>query len=399
MNVCIISSYPPPPTGVATYTSKLCSALAGLGVKITVLSNTESSSRSKVRVVRAWRENSVTYPLRVLGYVASGGFDIIHIQHEYWLYGRGFRSVMFPLLLLLLRLLKRPFVVTMHCVIPRMELSKDFFKRHRLGENMTVIKRLYVVLYNKLVCLFASKVFVHLNIARDVLINDYAFNPKKVATIPHGADFVGRRTDQEKAKKKLGLDGKYVLLIFGEIRRGKGIEYAINSMQGVLKETLPCILVVAGMHDPQISPESAGYLEELTTLTRDLRLESHIKFRTNLSDREVMLYFSATDVAIFPYIEDEIIAASGPMLTALGYGKPVTATKLRRFSDYLKDEENALIVPPADSSSLAEAVISLLRNGESRDKFSEFSRGLTKSLCWKEVAGKTVAMYNKLINK
>ena len=391
MKVCFISSYPPPTIGIATYTAELCSALVKQGVKITVLSNTGTPDNHKIRVMKAWSEKNFMYPLRLFKQVASGNFDIIHIQHEYWLYGRGMRSLAFLLLLALLKFTMKPIIITMHCIVPYTKLTREFFRKHGLGVKTVFIKRLYVLLYNKLICLFASKIIVHSTIARNVLINDYSFKRGKVTVIYHGTCSKIYRSGTKTGKSSP------ILLIFGEIRRGKGIEYAINAMPYILGKFPSCTLIVAGIYDPNMSPESKGYLSELKELVKNLDLENNVKFRVNISDEEVQTLFEETDLAIFPYIEDEIIAASGPLLTAIGYGKPIIATSVRRFRDYIENGINAIIVPPADSLSLAKAILLLLNNSVLKEKLSKSSSELANLFDWSKIARKTLALYSELI--
>jgi len=397
MKICVISSYPPPPTGIATYTFKLYSALADHGVKVTVLSNKGNPRKGTVTVIRAWNENDMMYPLKLLRHVMSNDYDVIHVQHEYWLYGRGVHSVKFLILLLLLKFLRRPLVVTMHCVIPLEELTPEFFAKHGLG-RLAFIKKLYVIMYNKIIHLLASKVIVHSHIARSLLINEYKFCSRKTIVIPHGADLVKCETKRVSRGKKLELRDGHMLLVFGQIRRGKGIECAINAMKRIINEIPSCFLIVAGMYNAQISPESKGYLDELKTLVRKLELDDYVKFKINISEEEVENAFSTADLAIFPYVEDEIVAASGPVLTALGFGKPIIATKLRRFMDYL-DGKNAILVKPGDPNELASAVISVLRSQELKNRLSSSALRTAKSLRWKEIASKTLALYKELLNQ
>lgn len=397
MKACVISSYPPPPTGIATYTSRLCHALVALGIDVTVLSNTCSDTEDPAIVTKAWNENTWTYPLSIFGRVNSDTFDIIHVQHEYWLYGRGFRSLTFLILLALLRLTGKPIVVTVHEIVPFGELTKEFFRKHGLGERGTGLKRLYFTMYNKIVDLLTSKTLVHSRIAGSVLINDYFFRPERVSVVPHGVNPVNLELDREDERGRLGLEGKRALLVFGGIRRGKGIEYAIAAMTRVMEKHPSSTLIVAGMHDAKVSPESVGYLDELKALVERLGMGEHVKFTINLPENNVGYYFRNATMAILPYDEDEIIAASGPGSLALGFGLPIIATSLRRFSGYLIPGRTALIVPPSDSDALAEAIIRLLQDDKLRKRLSMASKRLAEELSWGKVAQKTRAVYDELV--
>jgi glycosyltransferase involved in cell wall biosynthesis len=393
LSIGIISSYPPPPTGIATYTRKLCESLAEEGVNVIVLSNTVHFENGKIKVVKAWDKDPL-YSFRLFKKLSFVRPNVIHIQHEYWLYGRGIFSASFLLLLLLLKALMKPIVITVHCVIPRRELTKTFFEKHRLGRKMNLVKKLYFTFYNMMMNMFASKIIVHSAVAKKILIDDYSFNPRKLKVIPHGADPINQHEEN-----LLNQDKAHKLLVFGEIRRGKGIEYAIRAVQRLITNNVSCELVIAGMYDTNISPESIGYLEELEELIMNLKLDDYVKFKLNVSEGDVGKLFTEAEVAIFPYVEDEIIAASGPLLTAMSFGKPIVATRLRRFVGYLVNGENSLIVEPGNPNELADAIISILHNDKLRVKISESALKYAREISWRNIAKHTLSVYEGLIKK
>jgi glycosyltransferase involved in cell wall biosynthesis len=399
----MVTSYPPSLNGIANYSAKLCKAMVNVNknLQILVLSDAQQNitSNDKIKVIKVWRRNSLLCPLTIFRGILKWKTNVIWLQHDYWLYGRNIYSIAFPTLLLMIRLINRPVVVTMHSVIPRKELTKTFFKKHRIGGLVLVVfYRWFVWLYTKLIDLLSSAVIVHQEIAKNVLISDYGFNVKKTVVIPHGVERFddNRSLDQEEAKKRLGFSNKYVLLLFGQIRRGKGIEYAIKAMQKILTAHSSSVLLIAGLYDPCLSPESTGYLEELFTLSESMRLNDAVVFVKNLPEENVATYFAAADICLLPYTEDEILAASGPLSMAMSFAKPIVATRVRRFTELLRDKENALLVPPANPESLAEAIITLLERPELRSKFSYSLRATIEKLSWERVANQALAIINRI---
>jgi glycosyltransferase involved in cell wall biosynthesis len=246
-----------------------------------------------------------------------------------------------------------------------------------------------------LINLLAYKIIVHSIIAKETLINDYSFDHKKLEVIPHGTNPLDKLEESTLSRSEARK-----LLVFGEIRRGKGIEYAIQAIHKlVTNNNIICELIIAGMYDARMSPESAGYLEELKKLVADLRLNNYVKFKLNIPEEDVGKLFSEADVVILPYVEDEIIAASGPLLTAMGFGKPIVATKLRRFAGYLLNGENSLIVEPANPDELAKAVILILRDDRLRRKLSESAHKYAREFSWEKIAKRTLSVYKELIKE
>jgi glycosyltransferase involved in cell wall biosynthesis len=90
MKVLMVSIYPPTRCGVAYYTYYLVKYLRKEGCNITLLTDKE------------WKRNDLLLPLKV--FVKSLDHDIVHIQHEFLLYGHPYTIILIILSLILLRI-------------------------------------------------------------------------------------------------------------------------------------------------------------------------------------------------------------------------------------------------------------------------------------------------------
>src|SRR3989304_4161881 len=142
MKIAMVSIYPPPNSkhsrlgGVASYTHNLVNSLPKNSVETTVFSNKLPDIESDyvengITIKRCWNKG-VMYPFQVFLNVLNSKADVIHIQHEFFLYGNGISAGFFPLMLLLLRLLNKPIIVTIHGVIPLSELNEKFIEENQL---------------------------------------------------------------------------------------------------------------------------------------------------------------------------------------------------------------------------------------------------------------------------
>ena len=400
MRVGIISSYPPAKDGVSHYCVELSQAMVSVCSKllILVLSNeNHTCQKNRLKVKKVWSENSIFHPFRVFRVVASWKPEVIHVQHEYSLYGRGIYSITFPLLLLFLHFLNRPIIITMHHAIPREELTSVFFYGHDYGRYFATIKALYVTMYTKLIGLLSSKIIVHLKAAKNILVEDYGFKKNNVLVIPHALYVYSGNfsLNETRAKEYLNVQNKKILLFFGEIRRGKGLEYAIKAMPKISAKNPQSLFLIAG----RVSPENRSYLQELIALSGSLKLKGKVVYRAEfIADDHVPYYFAAADIILLPYTKDEIILASGPLSTAVAFSKPIVATRIRSFAD-LKDGENALLVPPADSDNLANAVNTLLNDNELGHTLSEGTKSIAQGRTWEDIALKTLTLYKQVCDK
>ena len=402
----MVSSFPPSLDGIASYTFGLVMGLAMRGHvwEILVLSDSTVPEErrgllgdSHVEVIKAWSSTSIITSFRLWLRILNARPDIVHVQYEYSLYGRGMLSLILPLTLLLIKLSRIPMLLTFHTVVPLHRLDRGFFERHGLGKRLVLLKRLFIINLTKLLGIVSNVIVVHVSSAREILARDYGFNRASIHVIPHGLKApVNEPVTAQEAKRLTDLLDKVVILCFGFVRGGKGIEHAINAMATVAKLHPNAILAVVG-GIPAASPENIRYLGQLKDLVKGLSLQDNVRFVNRyLSEEEVWQYFSAADIVIFPYVDEEIVGASGPLSTSIFFGKPIVATRISRFTDELTDRTNALLVDPNDAASLAGALSTLMGSDDLRLKLSHELQELARERDWRSVAGKTLALYQLL---
>lgn len=258
MKVCMISTAPPRPCGIANYSVKLGKALSKQGkCRLVVLADDYDASVGNafvssegLEIIRVWTRNSLLYPFQIFRALVHEKPDVIHIQHEYLLFGSPHVSGVFPALLLLLQLLRRPIVVTMHAVIPRTSLSTGFFTKYGLGGRLVSLEKFATFAVTVLLGAFASKVVVHLKSAKKTLTECYKFPQEKVTVIHHGVDNFETDLKPSDAKKKLDLGGSRMVLFFGFIRPSKGIEHLLEAMPTIENQYPDVALMIVGGYHP-----------------------------------------------------------------------------------------------------------------------------------------------------
>jgi len=403
LKIGLISSFPPAKCGIANYSAKLVKALNDIIDLRNVFVFAEVTGYqmeigNPVNVVRAWRRNSPQCFLSIFGHVMSKRVDIVHIQHEYLLYGGPYTSGFFPVLPLLLRLFGKKVVITMHSIVPKCFLIWSFFEKYSASRKLVALKRFLTIAVTRLSGIFSSRVIVHTEEAKNTLIKDYKITAEKIQVIPHGIDLHNFRYNRKDAKKRLGLDGVNVLLFFGFIHPRKGVENALKSLPKILKEYPNTRLIVAGACHRYLNLNRKTYLSYIERLSESLQLEHSVEFTKRfVPNDDLPLYFAAADICILPYTEEGIIGASGAFSMAASYGKPVVASKTYRFSDVV-DGENGLLVPCGNADALAEAVIGLLSDLPLQKKISQKLGRLARRNCWKNVSRRTLALYLELLN-
>jgi len=197
MNVAVVSIYPPPNSihsrhgGVASYTHNLVNSMSKHSAKILVFSDKSQGVKSYyadngIIIKRCWNKGMI-YPFQIFFNVLNSKIDVIHIQHEFFLYGNGISAGLFPLLQMLLRLLNKPIIVTIHGVIPLSRLNKEFIEENKLNGTPVMLRAgLYSLV--KLIVRLSTCTIVHENNLKEILTSEYKCDPSKIHVIPHGID-------------------------------------------------------------------------------------------------------------------------------------------------------------------------------------------------------------------
>ena len=383
------------------YASKLVTGL-GNYLKIVVISNKNGQDEfaldARLRIIRSWNRASPLYIFEILKAVAEESPNIVHIQHEYLAYGPRKYSILFPVLLLLLRLLRKPIVLTMHSVVRRNKLTDDFFFVHQTGRRFATIKKAIMIVFTKTIVNLSDAAIVHNDYMRKALVQDYGIGQDNTVVIPHGVDSHLTGKNVFEAKKELGLSQKHVLLFFGFVIPGKGLEVLIKSFSEVSQKISNMILVIAGQYHPRLSREFPRYLGTIEKLIRDLKLGDRVIFENRfISNQRLQLYISAADIVAFPYTDDSILGASGALATCASQGKVVIVTRIPRFVSELKNDVNAIIVEPNNESQLVEAILRASGDSRLREKLQRNLRTYALEKSWDAISLSTFELYSKIL--
>lgn len=184
-------------------------------------------------------------------------------------------------------------------------------------------------------------------------------------------------------------DGKTVFLVFGIVKRYKGIDILIDAvklMPAEIRRT--CRFVIAGA----LAIDGA----ELERQAADGGVADLFDFRfRHVKDEEIDDLFNASDVLLFPYRE---IQASGAFMMSLQYGRAIIASDVGIFADMIRPEESGLLVPPSDPAALAAALTRLATDPSARQAMGEGARRLALSIpSWEDIGARTASLYAGLI--
>lgn len=149
------------------------------------------------------------------------------------------------------------------------------------------------------------------------------------------------------------------LLYVGRIDERKGIDTAVEALAHLPGEAR---LTVLGSGDDR-------FMAQLRQMTARLELEERVDFRV-VPREELPAAYAAADALLFPARWDEPWGLVP--LEAMATGTPVVATGTGGSGEYLRDQENALVVGrDANAADLAAAVRALAREPELRERLRQ----------------------------
>jgi glycosyltransferase involved in cell wall biosynthesis len=154
---------------------------------------------------------------------------------------------------------------------------------------------------------------------------------------------------REKAREQLKLSSDDpVLLFFGFVRHYKGLRYLIDAMPKI-RSQLPAKLLIVG----EFWEDERPYREQI----RKLGLQDAVQIVNDyISNDQLSKYFCAADAVVMPYLE---ATQSGVAQLAIGFERPMIATTVGGMPEVIRNGENGLVAPPANSDALAEVIIKL----------------------------------------
>jgi glycosyltransferase involved in cell wall biosynthesis len=305
-------------------------------------------------------EAEVDSYVRAADFLNLAHVDVLCLQHEFGIFGGAAGSH----LIALLRRARKPLVTTLHTV-----LSAPSAIQRRVFDQVLAFSTRLVVMTQK---------------GADILKDIYGVADEKIAVIPHGIPdlpFV----DPNFYKDQFDATGRPVLLTFGLLSPGKGIEYAIDALPEIVQEFPNVLYIVLGATHPNLLREQGEtYRLSLERRVRELGVEGNVAFINRyVTNEELWEFIGAADIYLTPYLNEAQIT-SGTLSYCFGAGKAVISTPYWHAQELLADGRGVL-VPFRDSHAIAEAVKGLLRDESARHAMRKSAYLLGREMVWQQV--------------
>lgn len=293
-------------------------------------------------------------------------FDTVSIQHEFGIWGRrdGIEVLDFT------SRLSVPTAVTFHTV-----LEEPTPNQRSITEGL---------------CHLTERIVVMSRTASTRLAHRYGVDPDRISIIPHGAD-------PRLGGPSLAKGDRPLILTWGLIGPGKGLEWSIRSLTEIADmRPLPRYLIAGATH-PYVKQESGeAYRTSLVELTQSLGLGSMVEFDDRYLDRRSLARLvRSADVVVIPYESAEQVT-SGVLVEAIAASKPVVATRFPHAVELLSDGAG-VVVPFNEPPVLGAKLREIISDRPTRDHMTSRTRLLAADWYWPAIGERFVGMMADIV--
>ena len=367
LRVAFVGTFPPTQCGVATFTESMVRSIreasAVQPVVIRLIQPREPTGGA-ARATVDWIGGDAASFHRVRDTVED--VDLVVVQHEYGIYGGPDGDEVLELL----RTTTTPSIAVLHTVLA----DPTPHQRAVLEEVIEL-----------------ADVTVTQTEAARLRLGTYAISdPERVIVIPHGA-WTEPGTTEERHP------GKPLVLSWGLVGPGKGLEHGIAAMARLGDLTPTPIYLIAGETHPKVrAAQGERYREMLQRSAVELGIAERVVFDgTYRAVSSLAALIGRVDIVLLPYDSRDQVT-SGVLVEALAAGKPVVATTFPHAVEALASGAG-LLVGHGDEQAMADALRRILTQPDLAEAMRREATRVGAGLRWPVVAERYLEVINDLL--
>lgn len=356
-SIALLSTYPPTQCGLATFTQALHAELVrtvdSVGV-VRVLDRplTGGDPQDAPEVVDHLVNGSPTSGAAARH--TLDGYGTVIVQHEYGIYGGPDGADVVELV----EALTAPVIVVLHTVLAAPS-----------ARQREILVRLAAA---------ADVVVAMTATGRRRLREVYDVPADRVRVIPHGA------IDHRSAPRRRPLGRRPLVLTWGLLGPGKGIEWAIDAMPG-LRDLRPRYLVAGETHPKVLERDGEAYRTCLAERIAARGVADLVEVDPSyLGLRELANLIECADVVLLPYDSPDQVT-SGVLIEAVAAGRPVVSTAFPHAIELLAGGAG-LVVPRQDPDAIGAALRRVLSEPGLSTRMAAQAASEAPELVWAAVA-------------
>jgi glycosyltransferase involved in cell wall biosynthesis len=365
--IAFVGNYLPRECGIATFTTDLATAFAAayphVNAMVLPMNDRVEGYEYPPEVRFEIPDRDLDAYRRAADFLNISNVDMVSLQHEFGIYGGADGDF----ILTLLKHLRAPVVATLHTVLedPSPQQRRVMLEMARYCERFVVMSQ---------------------NAVR-YLIKVYGIDESRVDYIPHGIPDVPF-VDPSFYKDQFGVESRRVLLTFGLLSPGKGIEYVVQALPKIVAKHPDTVYLVVGATHPTIrAREGEKYRMALRQMAEGLGVSENLVFHDRfVSLDELISFIGAADLYVTPYTNRQQVT-SGTLAYAVGAGKAVVSSPYLHAEELLADGRGAF-VPFRDAEAIAKAVNDLMDDEVARNTMRKKAYQYARGMVWPAVVAR-----------
>nr|WP_320132383.1 glycosyltransferase family 4 protein [uncultured Holophaga sp.] len=372
--IAFLGGYLPRLCGIATFTHDLCEAVAEASPQslcyVGAVNDRAEGYAYPPRVRFELDQRNLDSYRRAADFLNFSNARVLSVQHEFGIHGGPAGSH----LLALLREVRMPVVTTLHTLLR----EPDTAQRRVMDELVRCSDRLVVMAHKGL----------------EILQETYGVPASKVDIIPHGIHDMPF-LDSAAYKTQFGVEGREVLLTFGLLGPGKGIEHVIEALPEIVRQHPNVVYIILGASHPHlVAQEGERYRLGLERLAEDCGVKEHVIFFNQfVSLEDLKEFIGATDIYLTPYLNGAQIT-SGTLAYVFGAGKAVVSTPYWHAQELLAEGRGTL-VPFRDPQAIAAAVCAYLDDPVRLLETRRRAYALGREMIWPSIAQRYLKSFHR----
>lgn len=208
--------------------------------------------------------------------------------------------------------------------------------------------------------------------------------PGNYRIIPNGID----TTRFSPAVESMGYSEKFSpkILFVGRFEPRKGLKYLLQAFPMVLREFPSAKLIIVG----------AGVLKRYYHTYVEKYIKGHVIFVGYVSPEDLPKYYASCDIFCSPATSQESFGIV--LLEAMSSGKPIVASDNAGYKTVMQDGDEGVFCKTSDVQSLAEKVISLLKDKKKMKRMGLKGRAKALTYDWQIITKKIFNFYTEVLN-
>lgn len=376
--IALVGTYPPRRCGIATFTENLRNATRAARADVTAITIAVTDPGGEYEypeeVKYEIRQGAKGDYARAAEFLNYSEVRLCSVQHEHGIFGGDDGSYVLDFL----AALRLPAITTLHTVLKTPSDSQK-----------AIVQRLSAR---------SAALVVMSQVAQRLLRDAYGIRGSKIQVIPHGIPAMAPRS-QQALKAKFGVADRRMLLTFGLLGPGKGIETVIRALPALITGRPDLVYFVVGATHPHIvRRHGEAYRNSLEREAEELGVRDHVVFRDQfVTAAELADYLQAADVFISPYLNQAQVT-SGALSYAMGAGAAVVSTPYWHAQELLADGRGYTF-PFGDSPALAAVLASLLDHPAELARARAAAHDFTRTMGWPSVGKAYLELGEKMMTE